>query len=74
MMKKVRQSNPAWGFRLILAFLKNRGERLGKKRAHRLYMQAKLSLHRNPKKPRLKRSVNGDRLKLHWLRKRQKLE
>ena len=55
MMKKVRQSNPAWGFRLILAFLKNRGERLGKKRVHRLYMQAKLGLHRNPKKPRLKR-------------------
>lgn len=55
MMKKVRRSNPAWGFRLIFAFMKNRGEKLGKKRAHRLYMQAKLSLHRNPKKPRLKR-------------------
>ncbi len=55
MMKKVRRSNPAWGFRLILAFLKNRGEKLGKKRAHRLHKQARLSLHRNPKKPRLKR-------------------
>ena len=55
MMKKIRQSNPAWGFGLIFAYLKNRGEKLGKKRAHRLYVQAKMSLHRNPKKPRLKR-------------------
>jgi putative transposase len=55
MMKTIRKSNPAWGFRLIFALLKNRGEKLGKKRAHRLYMQSKLSLHRNPKKPRLKR-------------------
>lgn len=56
MMKKVRQSNPAWGFRLIFAYLKNKGEQIGKRRAHRLYMKAKLSLHRNPKKPRLKRA------------------
>lgn len=55
LMKKVRQSNPAWGFRLIFAYLKNKGEKVGKKRAHRLYKQAHLSLHRNPKKPRLKR-------------------
>lgn len=55
MMKKVRQSNPAWGFRLIFAFLKNKGEKIGKRRAYRLYQQAKLSLHRNPKKPRIKR-------------------
>jgi putative transposase len=55
MMKKVRQSNAAWGFRLIFAYLKSKGEIIGKRRSHRLYMQAKLSLHRNPKKPRLKR-------------------
>lgn len=55
MMRKVRRMNPAWGFRLILASLKNKGEKIGKRRAHRLYMQAKLSLHRNPKKPRIKR-------------------
>ena len=35
--------------------LKNKGERIGKTRAHRLCMEAKLSLHRNPKKPRIKR-------------------
>jgi len=55
MLRKVRQGNPAWGFRLIFAFLKNQGEKIGKKRAYRLYVQSKLSLYRNPKKPRLKR-------------------
>ena len=56
MMKKVRREQRAWGFRMIFAYLKNRGERIGKTRAHRLYQQAKLSLHRNPKKPRIKRA------------------
>jgi putative transposase len=55
MMRKVRRMNPAWGFRLIVAYLKNQGEKIGKRRSHRLYKQAKLSLHRNPKKPRIKR-------------------
>lgn len=55
MMKKVRRTHRAWGFRLIYAYLKNQGEKIGKRRAHRLYMAAKLSLHRNPKKPRIKR-------------------
>lgn len=55
MMKKVRREQRAWGFRMIFAYLKNQGERIGKTRAHRLYQQAKLSLHRNPKKPRIKR-------------------
>lgn len=55
MMKKVRQTHRAWGFRLIYAYLKNQGEKIGKRRAHRLYMAAKMSLHRNPKKPRIKR-------------------
>lgn len=58
-MKKVRRSNPAWGFRLVFAYLKNQGEKMGKRRAHRLYKQAKLSLHRNPKKPRIKRVFQG---------------
>lgn len=55
MMKKIRRKNPAWGFRLLLAYMKNQGEKLGKRRAHRLYKSAKLSLYRNPKKPRMKR-------------------
>ena len=55
MMKKVRREQRAWGFRMIFAYLKNQGERIGKTRAYRLYQQAKLSLHRNPKKPRIKR-------------------
>lgn len=55
MMRKIRQSNRAWGFRLIFAYMKNQGEKIGKTRAHRIYMQAKLSLHRNPKKPKIKR-------------------
>lgn len=55
MMKKIRRVHRAWGFRLIYAYMKNQGERLGKRRAHRIYMQAKMSLHRNPKKPRIKR-------------------
>lgn len=55
MMKKVGRAHRAWGFRLIYAYLKNQGEKIGKRRAHRLYMAAKLSLHRNPKKPRIKR-------------------
>lgn len=55
-MKQVRQSNPAWGFRMMLAYLNNQGEHLGKTRAHRLYQQAKLSLHRKPKKPQIKRA------------------
>jgi putative transposase len=59
MMKKVRRTHRAWGFRLIYAYLKNQGEKIGKRRAHRLYMAAKLSLHRNPKKPRIKRVFEG---------------
>lgn len=55
MMKKVRRTHRAWGFRLIYAYLKNQGEKIGKHRAHRIYMATKLSLHRNPKKPRIKR-------------------
>ena len=56
MIKKVRRSHPAWGFRMIFSYLKNKGERIGKNRAHRLNMEAKLSLHRNSKKPRIKRT------------------
>ncbi len=56
MMKKVRRENPAWGFRLTLAYLRNQGEKIGKHRAHKLYKSAGLSLYRNPKKPRIKRA------------------
>lgn len=59
MMKKVRQEQRAWGFRMIFACMKNKGEKIGKTRAHRLYMGAKLSLHRPPKKPRVKRVFEG---------------
>ena len=59
MMRKVRQAHRAWGFRLIFAYMKNQGDRIGKTRAHRLYMEAKLSLHRTPKKPRIKRVFEG---------------
>lgn len=55
MMKKIRRENQAWGFRLLFAYMKNQGEKLGKRRAHWLYKAAKLSLYRNPKKPRIKR-------------------
>ena len=55
MMQKIRRTHRAWGFRLIFAYMKNQGEKIGKNRAHRLYMGAKMSLHRNPKKPRIKR-------------------
>lgn len=55
LMKKIRRMHRAWGFRLIYAYMRNEGERIGKKRAYRLYLQAKMSLHRNPKKPRVKR-------------------
>ena len=55
LMKKVRRSNPTWGFRMIFAFLKNKGEKMGKMRVHRLYKDAGLSLHRTPKKLRFKR-------------------
>lgn len=54
-MGKVRKANPAWGFRLIYAYLRNQGQKVGRHRAHRLYTGARMSLHRNPKKPRIKR-------------------
>jgi putative transposase len=59
MMKKIRRENPAWGFRLVFAYMKNQGEKIGRHRAHRLYKSAKLSLYRNPKKPRIKRVFEG---------------
>ncbi|MCK6693679.1 MAG: IS3 family transposase [Thermoanaerobaculia bacterium] len=55
LMKKIRRMHRAWGFRLIFAYMRKEGEKIGKRRAHRLYMNAKMSLHRNPKKPRIKR-------------------
>lgn len=54
-MRKIRREHPAWGFRLLLAYMCAKGVRIGKRRAYRLYRQAGLSLHRNPKKPRIKR-------------------
>jgi putative transposase len=55
-MREVRQAHPAWGFRLIVAYLKRKGVKINRKRAYLLYLQAKMSLHRYPKKPRIKRA------------------
>lgn len=55
LMKKVRGAHQAWGFRLIFAHLKHKGEKVGKRRAYRLYVAAKMSLHGMPQKPRIKR-------------------
>lgn len=55
LMKKIRRMHRAWGFRLIFAYMRKEGEKIGKRRAYRLYVKAKMSLHRNPKKPRIKR-------------------
>ena len=45
----------AWGFRLMWAYMRSQGDKIGKNRAYRIYQKGKLSLHRNPQKPRLKR-------------------
>lgn len=55
LMKATRSKHRAWGFRLIYAYLRSKGEKIGRRRAYRLYRQAKLSLYGMPKKPRIKR-------------------
>lgn len=55
LMRKTRQEHPCWGFRLIWAYLRGQKMRIGRRRAYRLYRSAALSLHRTPKKPRIKR-------------------
>lgn len=55
LMKATRSKHRAWGFRLIYAYLRSKGEKTGRRRAYRLYRQAKLSLYGMPKKPRIKR-------------------
>lgn len=54
-MKKTRRVYRCWGFRLLYAYMCCQGIRMGKRRAYRLYCLAGLSLHRTPKKPRIKR-------------------
>lgn len=56
-MKKVRLEHRTWGFQLIYYHLKHiKGEKVGKRRAFRLYQAGGMSLHRTPKKPRIKRA------------------
>jgi putative transposase len=55
-MKGIRKINRSWGFRMIFAYMRNQGDKVSKRRAYRHYQRAKLSLHRNPKKPRIKRA------------------
>lgn len=54
-MRKVRREYRVWGFRLLFAYLCAKGVQISKRRAYKLYRLAGLSLHRNPKKPRIKR-------------------
>jgi putative transposase len=54
--KQVRSEYLCWGFEMIYAHLRHqKGQLFCKKRAHKLYKQAGLSLHKTPKKPRIKR-------------------
>ena len=53
--KSVRKEYIAWGFAMIYAYLRNRGNIFCKKRGHSLYKQAQLSLHRKPQKARIRR-------------------
>jgi putative transposase len=54
--KQVHSEYLCWGFEMIYAHLRyQKGQLFCKKRAHKLYKQAGLSLHKTPKKPRIKR-------------------
>jgi putative transposase len=55
MMKKVRGEHRPWGFRLIYAHLRLQDQKIGRRRAFRLYQKSRMSLHRTPKRPRIKR-------------------
>jgi len=59
LLKMARSKCVAWGFRMIYAYLRNQGCRFCKHRAHRIYKEAKMSLHRIPKKGRLERQFNS---------------
>jgi putative transposase len=54
-MKKIRREYRCWGFRLMYAYMCCQKVRISWRRAYRLYRLAGLSLHRTPKKPRIKR-------------------
>lgn len=58
LLKTARQQCIAWGFRLICAYLRSQGYRFCKHRAHRIYKEAGLSLHKIPKKGRLERKFD----------------
>lgn len=54
--RQVRSEYVCWGFEMIYAHLRyQKKELFCKKRAHKLYKQAGLSLHKTPKKLRIKR-------------------
>lgn len=58
LLKTARSKCVAWGFRVICAYLRNQGYRFCKHRAHRIYKEAGMSLHRTPKKGRLERKFD----------------
>ncbi len=60
--KSVRKDHIAWGFAMIYAYLRNKGHIFCKKRGHRLYKQAGLSLHRKPPHRRSEKSPNPQRI------------
>jgi len=58
--KKVRAAHQSWGFELLYAYLRQqKGLLFCKKRGHRLYKQAGLSLHRVAKKPKIQRKYQA---------------
>lgn len=54
-MKKIRREYRYWGFRLMYAYLRQQETVISRRQAYRLYRLAGLSLHKKPKKPRIKR-------------------
>lgn len=58
LLKLGRSKCLAWGFRMIYAYLRRNGYRFCRHRAHRIYKEAGLSLHRTPKKGRLERDFD----------------
>jgi putative transposase len=58
LLQSARGECVAWGFRMICAYLRNQGHCFCKHRAHRIYKEAGMSLHRIPKKGRLERKFD----------------
>lgn len=69
-MQAIRKMHLSWGFGLIYAALRQEGHIVCKQRAYRLYRAMGMSLHRSPKKARIKRSYQAllapERLNEGW--------